>query len=103
MDEELDLFAYGSLAYDFDAVPAQEPEIEEPARDPHERHPRTRDNAKVSRGTAERPRAAVSPFAVLGTVMVFALLFMVVASFMKLSELSAQYNAYADTLEQLNA
>jgi hypothetical protein len=103
MDDEFDLYAYGSLAYDFDAVPAQEPEIEEPSRDPHERHPRTRDNAKVSIGTAARPRAAVSPFAVLGTVMVFALLFMVVASFMKLSELSAQYNDYADTLEQLNA
>lgn len=103
MDEEFDLYAYGSLAYDFDAIPAQEPEIEEPARDPHERHPRTRDDAKVSIGAAARPRSAVSPVAVLGTVLVLALMFMVVASFMKLSELSSEYVAYADTLEQLNA
>ena len=101
--DEFDLYAYGSLAYDFDAIPEQQPEIEGPARDPHERHPRTRDDAKVSIGAAARPRAAVSPFALLGTVLVFALMFMVVASFMKLSELSAEYVSYANTLEQLNA
>ncbi len=101
--DEFDALAYGNLAYDFDAIPAQEPEVEAPARDPHERHPRTRDDAKVSIGTAAAPRTGVSPFAVIGTCVVMVLLFLVVIGYMKLSELSAQYVEYSNELEQLNA
>ena len=101
--EEFDALAYGNLAYDFNAIPASEPEVEVPARDPHERHPRTRDDAKVSIGRAAAPRSVISPFAVIGTCVVMLLLFLVVVGYMKLTELSAQCAEYSSELEQLNA